>query len=59
MCPKGEILVSFKAMNFRHRRSTLIVVRRSLESAGVDFIDENGGGVGVRFREARREKPRE
>jgi predicted transcriptional regulator len=32
------------------RRSTQEVVRRSLESGGVEFIDENGGGVGVRLR---------
>jgi transcriptional regulator with XRE-family HTH domain len=41
------------------RRATMDVVRRALEAAGVEFIDENGGGVGVRFREARRERPRE
>jgi len=36
------------------RRATLIVVRLTLEDAGVEFIDENGGGVGVRLRERRR-----
>jgi hypothetical protein len=25
-------------------------IRRALEAAGVEFIDENGGGAGVRFR---------
>jgi hypothetical protein len=25
-------------------------LRKALETAGVDFIDENGGGAGVRFR---------
>ena len=25
-------------------------IRRALETAGVEFIDENGGGVGVRLR---------
>jgi hypothetical protein len=25
-------------------------VRRAFEAAGVEFIDENGGGVGVRLR---------
>jgi hypothetical protein len=29
-------------------------VRRALESAGVEFIDENGGGPGVRLRKRRR-----
>ena len=41
------------------RRSTLVVVRHALETAGVEFIDDNGGGVGVRFREVRRERPRD
>ena len=31
------------------RRATLDVVRRALEAAGVEFIDENGGGAGVRL----------
>lgn len=30
---------------------TLDAVRRAIERAGVAFIPENGGGVGVRFRE--------
>jgi len=33
------------------RRATLEVVRRCLESGGVEFIEENGGGAGVRLRE--------
>jgi transcriptional regulator with XRE-family HTH domain len=36
------------------RRATLDVVRRALEAAGVHFIDENGGGAGVRLRKPRR-----
>ena len=31
-----------------------LAVRRALEAAGVEFIDENGGGPGVRLRERRR-----
>jgi transcriptional regulator with XRE-family HTH domain len=31
------------------RRATLDVVRRAFETAGVEFIDENGGGAGVRL----------
>jgi hypothetical protein len=27
-----------------------LAIRRALEAAGVEFIDENGGGVGVRFK---------
>jgi hypothetical protein len=29
-------------------------IRRALESAGIDFIEENGTGDGVRFRKSRR-----
>jgi len=32
------------------RHATVDVVRRALEAAGVEFIDENGGGPGVRLR---------
>jgi hypothetical protein len=27
-----------------------LAIRRAIESAGVEFIDENGGGPGVRLR---------
>jgi hypothetical protein len=33
-----------------------IAVRRALEAAGVEFIDENGGGPGVRLRERQQKK---
>ena len=33
-----------------------LAVRRTLELAGVEFIDENGGGPGVRLRKAQRSK---
>jgi hypothetical protein len=35
-----------------------LAVRRALEGAGVEFIDENGGGPGVRLRERLKGKPR-
>ncbi len=38
------------------RRATLQAVRRSLEAAGIEFIDENGGGPGVRLRKRTGEK---
>jgi hypothetical protein len=31
-------------------------LRRALESAGVEFIDENGGGRGVRLRKPSKQK---
>jgi hypothetical protein len=33
-----------------------VAVRRALESAGVEFIDENGGGSGVRLRKGPQKK---
>jgi hypothetical protein len=38
------------------RRATLDVVRRAFEKAGVEFIDENGAGPGVRLRKLPKEK---
>ena len=38
------------------RQATLAVLRRAFELAGVEFIDENGGGPGVRLREWQRKK---
>jgi hypothetical protein len=35
-----------------------LAVRRALEAAGVEFIDENGGGPGVRLRKRTGEKSR-
>jgi len=33
-----------------------MAVRRALEIAGVEFIDENGGGPGVRLRKRNQKK---
>jgi hypothetical protein len=33
-----------------------LAVRRALETAGVEFIDENGGGAGVRLHKRQRLK---
>jgi hypothetical protein len=35
-----------------------IAIRRTLEAAGVEFIDESGVGVGVRLRKPAKEKSR-
>ena len=40
----------------RPRRATLDVIRRALEAAGVEFIEENGGGPGVRLRKRQPKK---
>ena len=36
------------------RQSTIAVIRSTLESAGVEFISENGVGIGVKMRTAPR-----
>ena len=33
-----------------------LAIRRALEAAGIEFIDENGGGPGVRLRKRQRSK---
>jgi transcriptional regulator with XRE-family HTH domain len=33
------------------RARTVAAIRAALEAAGVEFIDPNGGGAGVRLRE--------
>jgi len=38
------------------RQATLAVLRWAFESAGVEFIDENGGGPGVRLRRRHQKK---
>ena len=38
------------------RRATFDVIRRAFESAGVEFIDENGGGPGVRLQKRQLKK---
>ena len=37
------------------KQSTMDALQRALESAGVEFIPENGGGPGVRLKFNRRE----
>ena len=36
------------------RSETGAKIRAALEAAGVEFIDENGGGAGVRLRKRQR-----
>ena len=37
-------------------RTRMVVVRQAFERAGVEFINENGGGPGVRLRKRQRLK---
>jgi hypothetical protein len=47
-----------EAESHEPRRATLAVVRAAFEKAGVEFIEENGGGAGVRFKKPSNGKPR-
>ncbi|WP_018264021.1 helix-turn-helix domain-containing protein [Methylobacterium sp. WSM2598] len=40
----------FEAGSAEPRQATLTVLRQAFEAAGLEFIPENGGGAGVRFR---------
>jgi transcriptional regulator with XRE-family HTH domain len=40
------------------KERTIEALQRALEAAGVEFIDENGGGPGVRLRRPEKEKSR-
>jgi transcriptional regulator with XRE-family HTH domain len=33
-------------------------LQKAIEAAGIEFLDENGGGLGVRFRKPRGKQPR-
>ena len=36
--------------------TTLVALKKAIEAAGVEFIDENGGGPGVRLRKRQHKK---
>src|SRR5689334_21824138 len=46
----------FEAGAHEPRRATLDVIRRAFEAAGVEFIDQNGGGPGLRLRKRQPKK---
>ncbi|TPN53980.1 helix-turn-helix transcriptional regulator [Mesorhizobium sp. B1-1-7] len=48
-----KTLADFERGNRTPYDRTLADVRAALESAGVEFIAENGGGAGVRLRKPR------
>ncbi len=47
----------FESSASQARRATVDVIKRAFESAGIEFIDENGGGPGVRLRKRTHKKP--
>lgn len=46
-----QTLVDFERGARSPHRNHLVAIRTALETAGVVFIDPNGGGPGVRLRE--------
>lgn len=47
---------NFEGGKSEPQSATLDVLRRALEAAGVEFIEENGGGPGVRLKKKGRGK---
>jgi transcriptional regulator with XRE-family HTH domain len=45
-----------KPGNMIAHTSTLVAMKKAFEVAGVEFIDENGGGAGVRLKKKRQKK---
>lgn len=43
-------LIDFERGARRPIRNNLVAIRAALEAAGIEFIDPNGGGPGVRLR---------
>jgi transcriptional regulator with XRE-family HTH domain len=46
----SRTVADFELENTAPRASTTTTIRTALEAAGVEFIEENGGGAGVRLR---------
>jgi transcriptional regulator with XRE-family HTH domain len=45
-----KTLADFEAGNRDPYERTLADIQKALEGAGIEFISENGGGAGLRFR---------
>ena len=49
----SRTIVDFERNARSPQASTRLAIRLAFETAGIEFIDANGGGAGVRFREQR------
>jgi transcriptional regulator with XRE-family HTH domain len=45
---------NYETEKFGGDAQSLAAIRRALHAAGIEFIDENGGGAGVRLKSGRR-----
>ena len=43
-------IIPFEQSQRKPHRSTVKKLQKALDTAGIEFIDENGGGAGVRLR---------
>ena len=48
----GVTVRNFENEKSSPQRASLAMIRSALEAAGVEFIEQNGGGPGVRLRKA-------
>ncbi len=48
-------LLRFEASEGETREATIAAIRAALEAAGIEFIEQNGGGPGVRLRRVKPE----
>ncbi len=46
-------IMGFESARKAPTRNNLLAIQAALERAGVEFIEENGGGPGVRLKKAR------
>ena len=49
-------IVDFERARRPVSKNAVQAIRSALENAGIEFIDENGGGPGVRLRKRQRSK---
>jgi transcriptional regulator with XRE-family HTH domain len=49
-------IVDFEKSRRPVSKQAVFAIRKALEQAGVKFIDENGGGIGVRLSKTQRAK---
>ena len=49
-------IVDFERSRRQISNNAIQAIKKALESLGVEFIDENGGGPGVRLRKPKQKK---
>jgi len=49
-------IVDFEKERRQISQAAVSAIKTAFEKAGIEFIDENGGGLGVRFRKSRKRR---